>query len=1394
MALNARQNRPRHRTPIDQYLAIPEITADMRQRVGSSQIDEFVLGHSAADILRELVQNEFDACGSQIGIRFKDTMLEITGTGRDIVPKGWRRLSVLIGTGEVLGDSSGEIITPKESSIGSKNLGMRSLFRFGDQIHVRSAGRMATLDLRTFTAGRQTDSATKGRKGVLIQVPYRSIPLRKFVPFTAVREAGDLAEIERVLFPTLVKLALPGRTPGIRALSVNSERLGRQLEWRQEVKTERSRIPGIAMLRRTGRLATRGTDGMRRRQRHEELEFARSVKIPAKYAGVDFPAYYGSEPWVRIAVSISLKAGRPITDRSGFCYYPLQAGQARTGCAVSISAPFQLDAERTRLLADSDWNSWLSGQAADLVADLLGPDWFGRFGRAAYDLVLRQGQEDGTFADLVLAQLKERACWPNASAEWSVAKSLVVPADPALSGHLEGKHYLHPDLATDPRISELAVRCGAKWFTIDSLVRLRCAGEKLGGLETRVGSAADYHYTNYASHAPDPEVQHRSASALTVLAKKLSPENRRDLRQTPSTLTATGRLEAAEELVRVSPDMWEACPEPLESRLHPLLHDDLAIARQCRPFELARWIEEAAGRAADGAIAPSEHEALYRHLLMPETKLSSRLVGIVRRSPVLKDDQGNWARPDSLALIPGRDARLLGRVVRGPAAAVRQRPDLLDRLAIRRKVVGDDLVALAQAVEASPELAEPFEELLRRQAGLLVAKVVAGLSKIRFLRSRAGSLIAPSRARLPTSINLSCLSEEVLLADDRVLYRRLGCPARPGSQMLLEIIERARAAAVPAPVPHQLYPALVEALIAERHPTVDLADLPVLHVNGYFVTPNATLVALRPPRCLQEAIPVIRGGGGISMAYLALGASASPKAHHWLAFFNWIDRRAAAGQGRLSATDRALLREAYRYLAVIGLPSGLPTSTRCLLSSEGTVHSLDDLQAGRFLENDYPELAEALVAAKGGIAFADGDEMSRLVFRRVGILPLSERCGEGRIVIGAPAGAPNWFQAKTAAKALEQLHRPELAQGIAELAYAHQNHQKQSREFHPARTGAVRRRLLSIERIAFASDLQRSYQLGRRVSVPADSAIEDGSLYLRPPQYRSEYDHILALELARLAGATRLADVRVLASSLLPLLQVERPAEVFSYLRRLGIRPVAWDYVEEIDPEQLEAELTREQITQNLIASVRIAPPSATTPTPPNTQPVPVAPIPPTQPSPRPLPALDDVRLSVSPPTGSAPPASLGSGGGWRGSTIYTPRTPAEMERDRLLGLRGEALIHRQELERVRGLGCENPEEHVVWVSQGNPGADHDILSIGADGKPIWIEVKSTVGQDGRFDWSIAEFEKALREGPRYQLWRVYDVAGRTPIAKCFDNPAGLLLTPTIRLEISSLRAFVESR
>ena len=1368
-------------------LPIPEITADLSQRMGSSVIDEFVLGHAATDVFRELVQNEFDADGSEIGIRLSESQLEITGTGKAIPAKGWARLSVLIGTGEVLGDNSGETITPKESSIGSKNLGLRSLFRFGDRIHVRSNGHMAVLDLRKFEVGRQPDPVTKGRGGILIQVPYRAEPLRKFVPYTDIREHADFDEIERVLFPTLVKLATTGRRKGVRTLTITSERTGRRLDWQQDVATERSKAAGIALVRRTGRLQTRATQGTRHRQSHEELEYSRLVEIPDVYRGRDFPAYYRERGRVRIAASVALKSGKPITDRIGFCYYPLQAAQSRTGCAVSVSAPFDLDADRSRVI-QGDWNAWLYDQAADLVADLIGSDWFGRFGRAAYDLALHQGDEEQTFAHLILDRLKTRPCWPNALGEYGLASATIVPAYPALNGHVAEKHYLHADLAADGAVANLAIACGARPFTIASLIRLRCGGDKAEGLQTKLPDGdARFRYADELMR--DPGRQHRSASALTQLSTHLSNDNRHDLRTTPSTLSATGELRPAQALILVSADMWESCPEPRATRLHEVLRDDTAVSRHCKPFDLSRWTEQAAARATEGTGTDREREALYQHLLKPETKLSSRLLGIVRRSPVIRDDKGAWSRPDSVALLPARDARLVNRVVPAPAPEIRQRPELVDRLSIRRKVLGEDLVSLARLVETEPALAEAFEDLLRRHQKLMTPRVVRTLSSIAFLRSRAGSLAAPCRLHLPTGINLSLLADSELLAEERAIYRHLGCPTRPDAATLLGVLERAREASVPPPVPSLLYSALADSLRADRQEVAALANTPILFVGDTYATPHATLVSSRPPRCLQEAVPVLRSGGPLAQAYLALGASFTARSHHWNAFFEWIDRHASAAQGRVSATERNLVRDAYRHLGSLGLPSDIASDTLCLLSNQSTLHSLDELASGHFLEGDYPELAEALTDAKAGIAFADREEVSRIIFRQCGIQALSARCGDGHVQLGSSATAPGWFQEKAYRKAMDQLHRPDLANGIAALAA---DHQKLFPDFQPARASLVRRRMLAVERIEFSSGLRRTYQIGRKVSVPTDGAIEGGVFYLRPPRFASEYHHVLALELARLAGATRLADIRALASSMLPLLSLDRPAEVLVYLRRQGLSPDDRQY-EDIDPEIDEIELTREQIGQVLMATVHITHPSPITPPPATLSPLsPSAPALPTPPPP--LPPLDQVHLVVAIPKGSAPPPAVGGNGGgaWRTSTSFTPRSPVQIERDREVGQRGEALIYRQELDRVRALGFDPPEDYVVWVSRDNPGADHDIRSVDAEGGAIWIEVKSTTGFDGAFDWSIAELERALSEGPRYQLWRVYDVVGARPIAKCFSHPASLLKTPTMRLEISSLRAFVE--
>jgi hypothetical protein len=51
-----------------------------------------------------------------------------------------------------------------------------------------------------------------------------------------------------------------------------------------------------------------------------------------------------------------------------------------------------------------------------------------------------------------------------------------------------------------------------------------------------------------------------------------------------------------------------------------------------------------------------------------------------------------------------------------------------------------------------------------------------------------------------------------------------------------------------------------------------------------------------------------------------------------------------------------------------------------------------------------------------------------------------------------------------------------------------------------------------------------------------------------------------------------------------------------------------------------------------------------------------------------------------------------------------------------------------------------------------------------------------------------------ISEGDHYVLWRVYQAHTITPTAKAFSDPASLIRTSGLQLELSALRAFVEPK
>jgi hypothetical protein len=1381
----------------------PDFSGSRRTRIGSSFIEQFVAGHDASDVLRELVQNEYDGNGEMLTLTFGSRSLEVAGTGKDIDRSGWERLSVIVGTGSVMGSRDGEFVAQKENGIGSKNFGLRSLFRFGDEIHVRSGGEVALLDLQTQETGRERDPTWRGEKGVRVHVPYRQESTERLEAFTVEREEHALGLMAAGMPDTLVKLAHSGKRRGLREVNIRSIRIGRTLQWKQDAKPGRCHAAGVTMVVRSGKLLDGNNGGIR----FQEEEFSRSVEIPAEHAARRFPAYY-KLPGGRLKIAVSVPIARRRIDlgQHGHFYYPLKVPSSRTGCAVSVSVPFELNTDRSGI-NDHVWNDWLMDQAGELIIDLLKADWFARYGADAFKALDNKGTASpDRFATKIAERLAHDPCWPTCGKgeeRFASAKQVVLPTDDQLGGFLENRHYLDSTLATDKGLCDLAAGFGAHRFTVSSLVRLRCAGKEAKRLETRLPDGeANYHFTDYEAALSGVDLQKRFAAALSVPSRRLAKYHKADLRNTPSTLSATGELKAAAHLMIVDPDLWKDCPEPEANRLHPDLIPYKAISGHCGKFNEEQWLIDAAGRAATAAPGDRERETLYRKLLTREAPISRTALKALRNNPVVKNQRGDWVAPIAMVHLKRPLARLLDPAIDAPSREMLNASALMARLRIRDTLNGSDLVRYARCIADSPEMADRFEKLLTDNLKLLSSAVIEELRAIPCLKARSGKVTTPATLHLDTATNRSCLGDDnrIVGGTNDLLYRKLKLKVAPDSEALLDII-KCRLAEGSAPNrPDLLYPTLVEAIGRERRGRSEIAKIPICWVQDGYYAPSEILVGPRTAAPLAEAIPLYRYSDEVGRAYQELGAPAQSTDDHWARFFRHVGTDWAKDTP-LDTRRRRILLEAYSVRGTFGLPQGLE-DVRCLIDDRARLFTLGELRAGKLVEPDFQALEEALRNANSEIGIIERSERSRVFFVGLGIRPLSAIAGPSEPVLGLLGRPPFWYKPKQSERLLGMLHRPLFARALYEVAYRNRHGHP---GFEPSGLATIEARLAAIREIAFFQSMARRYSVGgASVLVPAQVAVGGERIGVIPPKTKNSFQLLLAEALAEIAGATSVATMRSIANAFLPLLLCGTHEELTDYLDRMGIphgRQRAADEEDGIDLDNDDdndddtEELALRQVFDNLDTGgstnadafdpVDPAAPLSTNPPPPS-------PLPPAA-QPFVLPDLDDVSLTVASNKGTEiePRGPSGRGGGGS-SGAWLPPTPAEIESASLFGRRGEELVYRMELQKVRDMGYAEPERYVIWTSRDEPGADHDIRSIDAHGRPRWIEVKSTTGVDGRFDWPRKEFEKALRERDRYELWRVYRVADHAPVAKCFPNPARMLGTRQIALELGMLRANIE--
>ena len=1131
---------------------------DLRFNYGNSIVAEFVSGHNHADVLRELVQNEYDAKGSRLQVIFDTDKLRISGNGSPIDADGWKRLSVMLGTGQV--GRSGTTIAQKVNSIGSKNFGLRSLFLYGDQIYIRSGGLQTVLDFSLGTLQEpKPEPHSKHLPGIEIVVPYRTSK-RELEPFDVAHEQQALESFATDLAPILMKLAQPQAPKSLRRVEISSIRCDCSLVLKQTV-TVLSQQKGITVIRRVIHLDdSRPSDSQTNEYNIEEIEFQKVFRFPKQYRGQAIPGYY-NVPGGRVLLAVSMRKRRKKIDieQPGLFFYPLAATNAYTGNAISINAPFQMNTDRSQIIDPSidGFNAWLLDRATDLTFNLLTSCWWDEFGSESYLALQRQPHSAPTyFLDKVINRLKNDPCWPtrvhnkgSKRPQLTTVTDIVVPDHHVLDGFLSDAHYLDDTLGNNPRIQTMVKEYGAKAFGISSLVRLRCAGSDKSQLTTKLaGGETDWTYPGFPDALKEESLQRKFAKALDALASHLSQQNREDLKTSPTTLAADGSLQAPEKLWIVDPSIASVCPIFASERLHPTLTGCKTLVRLCNKYDANKWASKTAQQVQDGTATEDQRTALYNFILATHGHLDRKTWAMLRKTQVLRDHRNEWVMPKTITLRKAAGAPQLEAALHFPHPDYEHDRELAEALRFKKKVTGEDIVKYAHIVVTRPDLAQEFEETLQRFSKLLTKKESEQLRTVAFLQSSQGKLASPSTLYLRTPRNVACLGDDAMfVAGSRTtLYKRLGCMEQPKVEDLLNYLSRLRLQGSKPNQPEILYPTLVEALKAGKRLPLWYQNQPIIWDGTGYSKPGDILLGSKYRSIFLQAVPLLEEASPVlRQALRSLGVPSEPQPQHWQKLLVWFHQRYARSGEPLTQSERRALHQAYSHLAE--MPRGITEDTKCLLDQDGRLHSLAEMHAKQYLLNDDPTLAESLMANGTSLAFADIDRLQQAkdlrFYHSIGISSLSEVREQIRCRIGAEKMPPPWYDSGSV---IEKLHDRSFLSAITSLAA----YQLQGC---PDPPNPPIPQLQTVRSLVFAQPLHIEYRVGSvTISVPTDVVLDHERFVLAEAQSPNELYRLLSPAIAGLFVRIPI-EQHQFADAVYCLLTCSLPGEMEKYLSRKGI-------------------------------------------------------------------------------------------------------------------------------------------------------------------------------------------------------------------------------------------------
>ena len=373
---------------------------------------QYLRGLKSDDLIAELIQNELDANSTHTAIVFSVDRMTCYGNGDNVDKDGWERLTYITG--------AGDLVPRKRGQIGVKNHGIKVCFTIGDDVNVRSDGKMMNQTLykngtdqlpSPGTYAHPVIDSSAPTTGCLIEVPYRvkdlTINLGEPLSFAPITDT----KIEEI-FLTACKEAprrfIGALRPDIRktyVLELQHHQLGTAY-----FDFSCGRIRTIRGLKFYNRMCC--VSGAIQGLPEEIVERACLFNVPIpKDSNKEIPEFYSSNGRFFLS-EISWRVegkSRPVPIR-GRRRYPIEYGgsdqSAYTGLGANLSAPFVSDLERHGAVEGDTFNECIENASKSILVKMLRSYLIPRHGARALNLLVNPEEaNEATLRNMVKLML-----------------------------------------------------------------------------------------------------------------------------------------------------------------------------------------------------------------------------------------------------------------------------------------------------------------------------------------------------------------------------------------------------------------------------------------------------------------------------------------------------------------------------------------------------------------------------------------------------------------------------------------------------------------------------------------------------------------------------------------------------------------------------------------------------------------------------------------------------------------------------------------------------------------------------------------------------------------------------------------------------------------------------